>query len=91
MTNIMCAKSRPGHFKGVCTVLTKLFNLIDPDRAYFGEKDIQQVAIVRRMVKDLNFDIEIKSCPIIREDDGLSIIGNISLGIAFDAGRNLVP
>lgn len=72
MTNILCGVSRPGHFRGVCTVLTKLFTLIKPDRAYFGEKDIQQLAIVKRMVKDLNFDIEIIGCPIIREDDGLA-------------------
>nr|WP_314276434.1 pantoate--beta-alanine ligase [uncultured Peptostreptococcus sp.] len=72
MTNILCGVSRPGHFRGVCTVLTKLFTLIKPDRAYFGEKDIQQLAIVKRMIKDLNFDIEIIGCPIIREDDGLA-------------------
>lgn len=72
MTNIMCGISRPTHFRGVCTVLAKLFNIINPDRAYFGEKDIQQFAIVKRMVKDMNFDIEIESCPIVRESDGLA-------------------
>lgn len=72
MTNIMCGISRPTHFRGVCTVLTKLFNIIAPDRAYFGEKDIQQLAIVKRMVKDMNFDINIESCPIVRENNGLA-------------------
>lgn len=72
MTNIMCGISRPTHFRGVCTVLTKLFNIIAPDRAYFDEKDIQQLAIVKRMVKDMNFDIDIKGCPIVRENDGLA-------------------
>lgn len=72
MTDIMCGKSRPGHFRGVCTVLTKLFTIVGPTRAYFGEKDIQQVAIVARMVKDFNFDLELIRCPIIREEDGLA-------------------
>ena len=72
MTNILCGVSRPGHFRGVCTVLTKLFTIVRPDRAYFGEKDIQQLAIVKRMVKDFNFGIDIIGCPIIREDDGLA-------------------
>ncbi|KGF13102.1 pantoate--beta-alanine ligase [Peptostreptococcus sp. MV1] len=72
MTNILCGITRPGHFRGVCTVLTKLFNIIRPDRAYFGEKDIQQLAIVKRMVTDFNFGIDIIACPIVREDDGLA-------------------
>lgn len=72
MTNILCGVTRPGHFRGVCTVLTKLFTIVRPDRAYFGEKDIQQLAIVKRMVKDFNFGIDIIGCPIIREDDGLA-------------------
>lgn len=72
MTNILCGITRPGHFRGVCTVLTKLFNIIIPDRAYFGEKDIQQLAIVKRMVTDFNFGIDIIACPIVREDDGLA-------------------
>lgn len=72
MTNILCGITRPGHFRGVCTVLTKLFSIINPDNAYFGEKDIQQLAIVRRMVKDFNLGVNINGCPIIREEDGLA-------------------
>lgn len=72
MTNIMCGVTRPKHFRGVCTVLTKIFNIVSPQNAYFGEKDIQQLAIVKRMVEDMNFDIEIVGCPIVREKDGLA-------------------
>lgn len=68
----LCGAKRPVHFGGVCTVLTKLFNIVNPNRAYFGQKDAQQLAVVKRFVKDLNFDIEIVGCPIIREDDGLA-------------------
>ena len=71
--NVLCGKRRPGHFRGVCTVCSKLFNLCQPDRAYFGEKDAQQLLIIKRMVKDLNFDLGIVSCPIIRESDGLAM------------------
>ena len=72
LSDTLCGKTRPIHFKGVCTVVSKLFNIVTPDNAYFGQKDAQQLAIIKKMVKDLNFDIRIVGCPIIREEDGLA-------------------
>lgn len=72
LTEELCGLSRPVHFRGVCTVVSKLFHIVTPDRAYFGQKDAQQLAIIKRMVLDLNMDVEVIGCPIVREEDGLA-------------------
>ena len=72
LTEELCGLSRPFHFRGVCTVVKKLFKIVQPDNAYFGQKDAQQLAIIKHMVQDLNMDINVVGCPIVREEDGLA-------------------
>ena len=81
LSKTLCGKSRPIHFRGVCTVVSKLFNIVTPHRAYFGEKDAQQLAIIKRIVRDLNFNIEIVGCPIIREKDGLLFLNTLCYNV----------
>ena len=73
ITDVLEGAVRPGHFKGVTTVVNKLFNIIQPDKAYFGQKDAQQVAVIKKMARDLNMPLEVVVCPTIREDDGLAM------------------
>lgn len=73
ITDHLCGTSRPDHFRGVCTIVAKLFNIIQPDIAWFGQKDAQQLAVIRHMVADLNIPVDVRSCPTVRETDGLAI------------------
>jgi len=73
LSDKLCGRSRPGHFRGVTTIVSKLFHIVEPDAAFFGQKDAAQLAIIRRMTKDLNFPVEIVGCPIVREADGLAM------------------
>ncbi|NPA12868.1 MAG: pantoate--beta-alanine ligase [Aquificae bacterium] len=73
ITDVLCGAYREGHFKGVATVVNKLFNIVKPDRAYFGKKDYQQYLVIKKMVEDLNMDIQVVGCPIVREKDGLAM------------------
>lgn len=73
LDNNLCGATRPGHFRGVCTIVSKLFNMVMPHKAYFGKKDYQQLAIIKKMVEDLNFDIEVVGCDIVRSEKGLAL------------------
>lgn len=90
--DFLCGTKRPGHFRGVCTVVSKLFNIITPTRAYFGEKDFQQLSIIKRMAYDLDFDVDIISCPTVRERDGLAMSSrNVCLSTEERIAAHVVP
>jgi len=102
LTEKMCGRSRPGHFRGVTTVVMKLFQIVQPTKAYFGQKDAQQALVIRRMVQDLNVPVEVITCPIVREEDGLAMSSRnvylnpeerkqaLALPQALNAGKELV-